>query len=323
MAAKVLLTGGAGFIGCNLLVYLLERRDWGITVYDNLSTGSRQNFERVISRYDSRVCFAEGDVRDFASLRKAVAGHFAVVHLAADTEVRKSISQPQAHIGANVEGTLNAIEAARQEGAEKFVFASSNAAVGEQVPPINESMIARPLSPYGSAKLCGEALCSAYYHCYGLGTTALRFANAYGPYSDHKNSVVARFIRRAKAGQTLEIYGDGDQTRDFIYAGDIAQAIDLVVGYDAADGGPCGEVFQIATGRETKITDLAAKISELAGGNAQEAVHCPAVKGEIRQNFSDIGKARRVLGFVPKTDLEAGLREMWGMTKTDSERVKI
>ena len=209
-------------------------------------------------------------------------------------------------------GTFNAIEAARTRNVDKFVFASSNAAVGEQILPVNESMVPRPLSPYGAVKLYGEALCSAYYHSYGLKTVALRFANAYGPYSEHKTSVVAKFIRIAKQGRVIEVYGDGTQTRDFIHARDISQAVYLAVSNESLSQYPWGQIFQIATGCETSVIDLAKKIMEHADLSPENIKHTPAVQGEIMKNFSDIAKAKDVLNFEPNTTIEKGLNEMVG-----------
>ena len=309
---SVFITGGAGFIGANFVKYLLENSQSNITVYDNLTTGSKQNLDRAIadSAQTGRVEFIEADILDFDALDKAVAGNNVVVHFAAHTRVRESIKDPKENLTVNSVGTFNVIEAARRQGVDKFVFASSNAAVGEQVPPINESMIAKPLSPYGAVKLYGEALCSAYYHSYGLKTTSLRFANAYGFYADHKTSVIAKFLRIIKQGESLEIYGDGRQTRDFIHAQDICQAINLVIGHDGSGPGPRGEVFQVATGVETPIIELANMMAEFTNLPKERITFGPQLKGEIRKNFSDITKARGILGFAPKMKLRTELETL-------------
>lgn len=310
---RIFITGGAGFVGANLVKYLLDRKTFDITVYDNLSACSKANLDKAVadSVQNSRVKFIQGDILDFDALADAITAHDAVVHLAAHTRVRESIQRPQEHLAINSTGTLNVLEAARRQRVDKLVFASSNAAVGEQIPPVNESMIAKPISPYGAVKLYGEALCSAYYHSYGLKTVALRFANAYGPYSDHKTSVVAKFLKRAREGKTLEIYGDGHQTRDFVHAGDIAQAIYLVIVHDSSQPGPWGEVFQIATGRETRIIDLAVMMCHLKGFQENDIRFEPVLTGEIRRNFSDITKSKKILGFSPCTELEVELQNIW------------
>jgi UDP-glucose 4-epimerase len=309
---RVFITGGAGFIGANLIRYLLEKSESDITVYDNLTTGLKTNLDAAIadSGRDGRVEFIEADILDFDAVHQAVADHDSVVHLAAHTRVLESVENPREGLMVNSIGTFNVIEAARKQGVDKFIFASSNAAVGEQTPPINESMIARPLSPYGAGKLYGEALCSAYYCCYGLKTVSLRFANVYGFYSEHKTSVIAKFLKRIKEGKNLEIYGDGRQTRDFIHAQDICQAIGLILTHRKDGDNIWGEVFQIATGEETAIIDLAKMLVNLTGASEQMITFTYPMKGEIRKNFSDITKAKEALGFSPQAKLESGLRAL-------------
>lgn len=309
---RIFITGGAGFIGTNLVKFLLDKDEYDITVYDNLSEGSKENLDKAISNSQehSKVVFIKGDILDFDKLFSAVSGHDSVIHLAAHTKVVESIENPKESLAVNSTGTFNVLEAARINNIGKFVFASSNATVGEQIPPINESMVAKPLSPYGAVKLYGEALCSAYYHCYSLKTVAFRFANAYGPYSEHKTSVVAKFLKRAKQGQSLEIYGDGNQTRDFIHAQEIAQAIHLLIEYDTSQPGPWGEVFQIATGLETKIGDLAQKIVDHFSLGKEKITFSKERAGEIRKNFSDVTKAQKILGFSYKIKLDEGIKEL-------------
>jgi UDP-glucose 4-epimerase len=309
---RVFITGGAGFIGANLTRYLLESSDSDITVYDNLSTGSKANLDKAIadSGRNSGVKFIQDDILDFDAMSRAIAGHNAIVHLAAHTRVRESIENPQENLMVNSTGTFNVLEAARKQGVDKFVFASSNAAVGEQKPPINESMIPRPLSPYGAVKLYGEALCSAYYHCYGLKSVSLRFANAYGLYSEHKTSVIPKFLRRLRKGKALEIYGDGNQTRDFVHAQDICRAIELILTHNNGGSNLWGEVFQIATGEETSIINLAKMLIDFTNSPEHLITFTSPIKGEIRKNFSDITKAKKILGFSPQMNLETQLKAL-------------
>ena len=191
-------------------------------------------------------------------------------------------------------------------GVQKFVFASSNAVAGEQTPPIDENKIPQPLSPYGASKLAGEALCSAYYQSYGLKTTSLRFSNLYGPFADHKTSVISKFLELARKDTPFTIYGDGNQTRDFAHVDDICYAIYLSlvkrINY--------GEVFQIARGKETTINELVETFNKITGKKVQ-TIHEPERKGEIKRNYSDISKARKELGFKPQVELEEGLMQLW------------
>ncbi|MFC1599185.1 GDP-mannose 4,6-dehydratase [Candidatus Omnitrophota bacterium] len=326
---KIFIAGGAGFIGANLIKFLLDRFRFDITVYDNLSTGSRTNLSRAIadSQGKGKVRFIKGDILDYGKLSRNMRGHAAVIHLAAHTRVLESLDNPRDNFTVNAVGTFNVLEAARNSKIKIFVFASSNAAVGEQIPPINEKMVPRPLSPYGASKLYGEALCSSYFHSYGLKTVSLRFANAYGPYSAHKTSVVAKFLKRARAGKRLEIYGDGNQTRDFIHAQDISQAIYLCsfnhqltthrLPVKKMNKCPWGQIFQIATGKATRIIDLVEIINEtlkaLRGVNVK-TVFSSARRGEIRRNYSDIKKARIILGFRPGIELEHGIKSLISLT---------
>jgi len=311
----VLITGGCGFIGTNLIKYLADKT-YQLRILDNLSTGKEENLKKLQSQYyrlpnvDSIV----GDIRNRKMVNQAVKGVDAVVHLAAHTNVVESIENPKEDWDINVNGTLNLLETCRKNGVGRFIFASSNAVLGEQSPPIDESKTPKPLSPYGAAKLTGEALCSSYCHSFGLNVISLRFANCYGPYSEHKTNVVSRFMGCALDGTSLIIYGDGNQTRDFVHVDDVCQAIYLALTTQQAQGTqqtfPCGEVFQIATGVETSIRNLAKLIGEITGRELQ-IIHEPERKGEIKRNYSNISKARAMLGFKPKVELRAGLNNLW------------
>ena len=212
------------------------------------------------------------------------------------------------------------LEASRQNKIQKFIFASSGAPLGEVNPPIHEEIAPKPVSPYGASKLAGEAYCSAYYRTFGLKTISLRFGNVYGPRSKHKSSVVAKFLKRALSGEPLEIYGDGNQTRDFIYIDDLIQAIILAVNPQSSASNthcsvlspsPWGEVFQIATYKETTVNEIAAKIKEIVESFLDQSVkivHTSPRIGDVRRNYSDISKAKKILGYKPKYDLDKGLR---------------
>ncbi len=314
--SRVFITGGCGFIGANLVKYLLDKGGCEITIYDNLSTGSKKNLDRAVSDSGQKesVNFIEGDVLDKEKVEEAVKEHTSIIHLAAHTNVLDSLKNPQVNFNVNAIGTFNALDAARKNDIKSFIFASSNAVIGEQDPPINEEKVPAPISPYGACKNAGEALCSAYWGSYGIKTISLRFANCYGQYSEHKTSVVAKFIKRIRQNEPLIIYGDGNQTRDFIYALDICQAISLSLDFHRSNTCSSGEVFQIATGVETKIIDLANMIRDLAiesGLKVKKIIFQDTRKGEIKRNYSDIDKARKFLGFNPGVKLKDGLERIW------------
>lgn len=253
-----------------------------------------------------------GSVLDPGALRVACRGVDAVVHLAAQTGVVSSVADPLADFEANARGTLLALLAARDAGVRAFVFASSNATLGGAEPPAHEGMTPRPLSPYGASKLAGEAYLSAFHACYGLRTVALRFGNAYGPWSSHKTSVIAQFFRDASEQGRLRIYGDGCQTRDFVHAEDISRAI-----IAAVERGRGGEIYNIGTGKETTIAWLAERVAEMVG-RPVEVEHFPARRGEMRRSCIDISKARRELGYAPRIDIEDGLAATWEWFKSRS-----
>ncbi len=315
-----LITGGCGFIGAALVRSLWLEGGHRIRVLDNLSTGTREDLAAVCDFAEvSPNCALQAgggtdlvelvvaDVLDEQSVLDAARGVDVIVHLAANTGVAPSVEDPRADCMTNVVGTLNCLEAARRNGVGRFVFASSGAPVGECEPPIHEEKVPRPVSPYGASKLAGEAYCSAYSRTFGIDTVVLRFGNVYGPGSGHKSSVVAKFIKQAFAGEPLEIYGDGGQTRDFIYIDDLVQAIRLA----AREAGVGGEVFQIATSRETSVNELVTALVEVL---REKGIEPPPVRhgdtrpGDVRRNYSDTTKAKHILGWTVSTSLDTGLR---------------
>lgn len=293
---KILITGGCGFIGRNLIP-LLQQQNYQVSVLDNLSVGASAD----IAQFD--VELIEGDIRDKKIADECTKNVDAIVHLAAHTNVIDSQKIPWEDYEINVGGTLNMLLASRDNNVQRFIMASSNAPIGENEPPIDETKPARPLSPYGASKLAGEGYCSAFHGSYGLGTIILRFANVYGPNSGHKGSVVAKFLKDAATNGSLTIYGDGEQTRDFIHVEDLCHAI--IAGIESDCG---GETFQVATGIETSIVDLA----NMVKANLNQPIqieHVPQRAGEIIKNYSDISKAKSELNWEPKMSLLAGLQE--------------
>jgi UDP-glucose 4-epimerase len=201
---------------------------------------------------------------------------------------------------------LNYLDASRHNNVKRFIFASSGAAVGECEPPIDENKVPRPASPYGASKSAGEGYCSTYYRTYGVETACLRFGNVYGPGSKHKSSVVAKFIKQILRNEVLEIYGDGAQSRDYIYIDDLVRAILAAAERD----GVSGEVFQIATSRETTVLELIEKLRTISISNGMpkpKISHAQARSGDVRRNFSDTSKAERVLRWSANMSLDEGL----------------
>jgi len=315
-----LVTGGCGFIGTALIRSLIEEGGHSVRVVDNLAVGTREDLAAAgdfveVSSEDlgpmpsgAPVELVVGDITDEDLALRAAEGAAMIVHLAANTGVMPSVEDPRADCMSNVVGTLNYLEAARHAGVGRFILASSGGTViGEAEPPIHEEMVPHPVAPYGASKLAGEGYCSAYFQTFGIETVALRFGNVYGPLSGHKNSVVARFIKRAREGEVLEIYGDGTQTRDFIFVDDLIRAVRLSATVD----GVGGEVFQIATSAETTVQELTDRLLPAlaaAGVKDIEVRKTPARKGEVRRNYADTSKAQRMLGWKAEVGLDEGLR---------------
>ncbi len=301
-AERILITGGCGFVGLNLIEYLKKNTDHEITVLDNLSLGRKEHIAGF------NVDFVEGDIRD-RELARSLAGNMdSIVHLAADTRVMDSIENPDFNFDVNVAGTYNLLRAAREANVKHFVFASTGGAiVGEVPPPVNEAMAPHPQSPYGASKLSMEGYCSAFAGSYGMKTVALRFSNVYGPHSYHKGSVVAAFFKQILKGEPLTVYGDGTQTRDYVFSEDLCSAI--AGGLSLETG---GEAIQLGSGRETSLNELIAAIREVAGPSYKfDVVYKPFRAGEVRFNYADISKARKVLGYDPRTGLREGLEKTW------------
>jgi UDP-glucose 4-epimerase len=294
----VLITGGAGFIGSSVARLLVERGD-RVRVFDDLSFGHRAYLDDV-----NHELIVAG-LADTDAVRDGVKGVDAVVHLAALASIPDSIADPVGTFEANVSHLLDVLDLARREGVTHFVFASSNAAVGDHEPPASEEDLPHPISPYGASKLAGEAVCQAFAASYGIAACSLRFANVYGPFSLHKQSVVAAWLRAALAGESLVINGDGKQTRDFIYVEDIARAVLAVL--DAPSASVAGEVFQVGTGRETTINELAAAVGR-ATRRKLEIRHQPSRVGDVPRNVSKVDKAAERLGYRARVPLADGLR---------------
>jgi UDP-glucose 4-epimerase len=318
MVKNWLITGGCGFIGTALIKHLIDNNlAEKIRILDNLTVGTKKdlssvcefdeiNLDRPVS-HSSLVELVKGDIRNADITEASCRGMDVVVHLAANTGVPDSVMNPRVDMECNVIGTFNMLEGARKHKVQRFVFASSGAPAGEVEPPIHEELPPHPVSPYGASKLAGEGYCSAYFKTFGVETVSLRFSNVYGPGSTHKSSVVAKFIKHALNDEALVIYGDGSQSRDFIYIDDLIDALILSASQEKNVG---GETFQIATSLETTLNEITELM--LQTFSAKE-IKTPEVKrteprlGDVKRNFSDTTKAKDLLGWECKWNLDRGL----------------
>jgi UDP-glucose 4-epimerase len=306
LRAKVLVTGGAGFIGSHLVPNLLNK-NYRVTVFDNLFTGKIENLKEVIE--NPYFTFVRGDIRSIDQLNSAMKNVKAVIHLAALIDVSTSVNNPLETNLVNVTGTLNTLQEAVKNKVEKLVFASSTAIYGDaKTLPIIENASIKPISPYAASKVSGESYLTAYNACYGLETVALRFFNVYGPKNENSpySGVITKFIKLAKQMRPLTIEGDGEQTRDFVYVEDIARAIIAALETPAIGG----EAFNICTGIPTSINQLAKTINEFADNKLQTTNFLPRT-GDIRHSHGDPSKAAKSLKFKPEVKLKDGLKMLW------------
>jgi UDP-glucose 4-epimerase len=318
MGLKWLITGGCGFIGTNLIRKLIKQGRHTIRIVDNLSVGTKQALDDIGAYVETDLADVSamvlqpaielivGDVQDSRLALSVCEGADIIIHLAANTGVGPSVENPRSDCLTNVIGTFNYLEAARNLNISRFVFASSGAPVGEISPPIHEEIAPHPVSPYGASKLAGEGYCSAYNRTFDVDTVALRFGNVYGPGSLHKSSLVAKFIQTVLKGDVFEIYGDGQQTRDFIYIEDLVEAVLLA----AEKPGIGGEIFQIATNKETTVTEIVMQLERLLldqGIDNNNVSYGDKRVGDVMRNYSDTSKAQRMLGWSASTDLQKGL----------------
>ncbi len=305
-----LVTGGCGFIGSHL-VEALAGEGHIVRVLDDLSSGYTRNLAHIRGRVEVIV----GDVRDPAQVAAAMEGMSHVFHEAALVSVFDSVNRPRDNHDINLTGTLNVLEAARARGVRRVVMASSAAVYGNNPDlPKREDMRPEPESPYAIGKIGGEYMARVFHRLYGLETVALRYFNVYGPRQDPTSmysGVISKFSSVLAAGGTPRIFGDGGQTRDFVFVGDVVQANLLAMRTPAAAAG----VFNVGTGRQTSLLDLLATLQAIAGrSGAPEFAEARA--GDIRDSVADISRAREVLGYEPRATLHAGLAELWESLET-------
>ena len=303
MARTSVVTGGAGFIGSNVVHALLARGD-RVRVFDDLSTGRAVNLEDV--RHD--VELIDGDVRDAGAVARAIEGVSVVFHQAAIPSVARSVVDPVSSNEVNVTGTLHVLMAARDAGVERVVYASSAAVYGNaDTLPLREGMPTRPASPYGVSKLAGERYLEAFTRTYGLPTVALRYLNVFGPGQDPRSeysAAIPRFISCTLAGDTPTVFGDGEQARDFVFVDDVVRANMLA----AEAGEPAwGRAFNIGRGERRTVNELLDAIRTQVPGEHPAPMHAPPRAGEVRDSWCDIGAAREVLGYEPGVAFDEGL----------------
>ena len=299
--SRVLVTGGAGFIGCNLVRALLERGD-EVRVLDNFSTGNRANLEGL------GVDVIEGELRSYERVHNAVRGVEVVFHLGALGSVPRSVQDPLTSSAVNVEGTLNVLLAARDEGIRRVVYSSSSSVYGSQAElPVSEGLPLDPISPYGVAKLAAERYCISFSRVYEqFESVVVRYFNVFGPrqspFSQYA-AVIPLFITAIAAGEPIRIEGDGEQRRDFTYVDNVVDGT-----IRAADvAGANGRIFNVAASSPASVNQVAETIERILGQQA-ERVPAPRRAGDIRDSWADVTAARQVLGYEPTIGLEDGLR---------------
>src|SRR4051794_28878951 len=301
---RALVTGGAGFIGANPVDAPLERGD-DVAVIDNISTGRESNLEQAL---DNGAQLHRADIRDAAAMRELFAGAQpeAVFHLAAQIDVRKSVSDPDFDAATNVIGTVNLLEAAREAGVRRFVNTSSGGAIYgvQETLPTPEDTLPAPMAPYGASKACAEVYCGLYERLHGVSVCSLRYGNVYGERQDPlgEAGVIAIFCGKLLANQRPTVYGTGEQTRDYVYVGDVVAA-NLAAGDSDAPGG-----FNIGTGREATVLELVDIFKRLSDGADFEAELAPARLGELERSWIDVSRAREELGWSAHVGLEEGMR---------------
>lgn len=300
--SHVLVTGGAGFIGSHIVDALLERGDT-VRILDNLSTGTAAN----IDESNPRVEFIRGDLTDAETVARAVDGVELVFHQAALASVPRSVERPLDTHAACVTGTLNLLDAARRAGVRRLVYAASSSAYGDQpTSSKRETDLPAPISPYGAAKLASELYCQAFTATYGFETVSLRYFNVFGPRQDPGSpysAVIPLFITAILKGQQPKIYGDGHQSRDFCYVGNVVHANLLA----AEAQGAAGKVFNIACGQSISLLELLGHLNRLLGTDVQP-IHEPPRVGDVRESLADITQARQILGYEPLVDFSEGLQ---------------
>jgi UDP-glucose 4-epimerase len=310
---KVLVTGGAGFIGSHLVEKLVQEHN-KVTVLDNLSSGKKQNLATVIGDID----LVEGDIREYEAVTRALNDVDVVVHLAALISVPDSVGRPLIYHEINTTGALNVLQQSALKGVKKFIYASTCAVYGEPTKiPIKEHRQLMPLSPYATSKLCAEEYCRTYDRIGKINSIILRFFNVYGPrqsFSEYSGAI-STFIERIRNGQPPIIYGDGEQTRDFVHVDDVVNSIMKAIQAETNSG-----TFNIGTGNATEIRQLAKLLLNLMNRQDLKPEFADPKVGDIKQSKADISEAKKAFGYSPQITLEEGLKRILGHEQ-ESERI--
>lgn len=312
-----LITGGCGFIGVNLVKSIIADGNQSITVLDNLCLGKVEDLTDVCDT--NSVDIVVGDIRELSTVEKLCGDVDIIVHLAALGGVRPSVDNPKKWFENNTLGSFNVLEAARKTGVKKIICASSSAAVGDCKPPVHEDIAALPISPYGATKTTMESFCSAYYNSYGIDTVCLRFSNVYGKYSHRKEQLIPKLMKRTLSKDSFNIYGDGEQRRDFIHVDDLINVIKLCVVYSDRVG---GEVFQLCSGNEYSVNTIVEKVNNCLkkyGIDTTTIGNVGAKVGDMATNAAVNLKIKDKLGWKPDVNIDDGVDEVvkWFIKRGD------
>ena len=304
--SRILVTGGAGFIGSHIVGKLLET-EAQVTVLDSLDTGKMENIAQ--HKENSNFSFVKGDVRNLRLVKQLVKDVDSVVNFAAIASVQRSIENPLLVNEVNVKGALNLLKASVDSGAKRFIQASSAAVYGDpQMLPVREDFAPKPLSPYAVSKIAGDNYAKVFNQVYGLETVSLRFFNVYGPRQANNaySGVITIFANEILDYKSPRIFGDGEQTRDFVFVEDAVSAVMLALTEEKA----AGEIFNIATGKATTINKIVQILQKIIGKENLKPVHEEPREGDIRHSYASIEKARTALGYKPVFSLERGLKKL-------------
>jgi UDP-glucuronate 4-epimerase len=307
---KILVTGGAGFIGSHLVDRLVAEGEWQVSVIDDFNDFYDPEFKREnVRRYESDPNYRvfEADIRDKSALQKIFdANSFTtIVHLAARAGVRPSLDQPLLYVETNVNGTMNLLELAREQNIKQFVFGSSSSVYGinAKVPFSEDDPIRQPISPYAATKAAGELLCHTYSHLYGMRAVCLRFFTVYGP-RQRPDLAIHKFARLISEGKPIPVFGDGTTRRDYTFIDDIIAGVRAAIDYDRSDY----EVINLGESRTVELRELVSLLEKELGTTAQ-IDRQPLQPGDVPQTYADIAKARKLLGYNPQTQIEAGIHK--------------